>query len=84
MILLVIGLRPIKLHRFNPKLLIDYSLWNKPSCQANMLAVKQYTEFVLANNDALEISYKKIHTVTILMSIVVFFSFLEYILLIFA
>ena len=84
MILLVIGLRPIKLHRFNPKLLIDYSLWNKPSCQANMLAVKQYTEFVLANNDALEKSYKKIHTVTILMSIVVFFSFLEYILLIFA
>ena len=25
MILLVLGLRPIKLHRFNPKLLIDYS-----------------------------------------------------------
>lgn len=84
MLILVIGLRPIKLHRFNPKLLIDYSLWNKPSSQANMLAVKQYTEFVLSNNEALENDYKKISIVTLLMSIVVSFSFVEYILLIFA
>lgn len=84
MLILVIGLRPIKLHRFNPKLLIDYSLWNKPSSQANMLAVKQYTEFILSNNEVLEKAYKKIYIVTLLMSIVVSFSFLEYILLIFA
>lgn len=84
MLILVIGLRPIKLHRFNPKLLIDYSLWNKPSSQANMLAVKQYTEFILYNNEVLEKAYKKIYIVTLLMSIVVSFSFLEYILLIFA
>ena len=84
MLILVIGLRPIKLHRFNPKLLIDYSLWTKPSSQANMLAVKQYTEFVLSNNEALENAYKKISIVTLLMSIVVSFSFVEYILLIFA
>ena len=77
MLILVIGLRPIKLHSFNPKLLIDYSLWNKPSSQANI-------EFVLSNNEALENAYKKISIVTLLMSIVVSFSFVEYILLIFA
>jgi len=84
MILLVLGLHPIKLHRFNPRLLIDYSLWNKSPSQANMLAVKQYTEYVLSDNELLERAYKKIHIVTLLMSIVVFLSFMEYILLIFA
>ena len=62
MVLLIIGLHPIKLHRFNPQQLLDYSLWNKSPNQANMLAVKQYTGYILSNNQALERAYKRIRT----------------------
>lgn len=81
MITLVTGLRSIKLQRFNPKLLNDHSLWNKPSCQANMVALKYYNEAIIHNNNLLETAYKKVNLVTTLMCIVVSLSFLEYILL---
>lgn len=83
MLILVIGLRPIKMQRLDPSILIQKSLFNKPPVGANMLATKKYIEFVLTNNAALEKAYKRISIVTILMSIVVFFSFIEYILLLF-
>ncbi len=81
MVLLVVGLRSIKLSRFKPKLLNDYSLWNKPCCQANMLAFRKYNKSIIHNNKVLEKAYKKINLVTILMCIVVCLSFIEYILL---
>lgn len=83
MVLLVLGLRPIKLQRFNPRILIDKSLWNKPPKCATMLAVKEYTEFILANNAKLEKSYKKLNVVTFLISAVVLLSFIEYVILTF-
>lgn len=46
-----------------------------------MLAVKQYTEFILKNNKLLEKAYKKLYIITGLMAIVVCLSFIEYILL---
>lgn len=81
MILLVLGLHPIKMQRFNPQILIDKSLWNQKPCCAKMLAVKQYTEFILKNNKLLEKAYKKLYIITGLMAIVVCLSFIEYILL---
>ena len=83
MLILVIGLRPIKMQRLDPSILIQKSLFNKPATGANMLATKKYVEFILTNNATLEGAYKRISLVTILMSVVVFLSFIEYILLLF-
>lgn len=83
MLILVIGLRPIKMQRLDPSILIQKSLYNKPASGANMLATKKYVEFILTNNATLEKAYKRISLVTILMSVVVFLSFAEYILLLF-
>lgn len=83
MIVLVLGLRPIKMQRLNPSILIQKSLFNKPSVGANMLATKKYIEFVLINNATLQKAYKRISLVTTLMSVVVLLSFIEYILLLF-
>lgn len=83
MITLILCLKPLKLKRFDPSILMKKSLWNKPASASYMVAIKYYCEFIIENNRVLEKGYAKLKYVSIIMAFVVILSFVLKILLVF-
>ena len=83
MFILILCLKPLEMKRFDPSLLLEKSLWNKPAAVSYMVATKRYCEFIIQNNSLLEKGYGKLKYVSVIMAFVVILSFVLKILLVF-
>lgn len=75
LVLLILCLKPLKMKRFNPSVLIGKSLWNKPSKVSYMVATKFYCEFISENNAKLQKGYDTLSLISCVMAVVVILSF---------